>query len=176
MRKLKIYLDTSIINFLYAEDAPVYMKITEEFFNDYLLDYEVYISEVVFIEINRTKDEVKRNQLFSVLDKYQITVYDILNEEIEELAGIYMSEKVIPENKIDDAMHVAFSTYFEFDILLSWNFRHLANIKKQMKINSINEREGYSKKLLLLNPMEVFYEKWIWKIYERDLGYQGRSL
>ncbi len=38
MRKLKIYLDTSISNFLYAEDAPEYMEV-KEFFTHYLYDY-----------------------------------------------------------------------------------------------------------------------------------------
>lgn len=47
----------------------------------------------------------------------------------------------------------------EFDILLSWNFKHLANINKQEKINSLNLTLGYRKPLLLLNPMEVFDEE-----------------
>jgi len=61
--------------------------------------------------------------------------------------------------KYNDALHIAFATYYEFDILLSWNFKHLANIKKQMAINSVKQGEGYSKKFHLLNPMEVLYEK-----------------
>ena len=32
MRKFKLYLDTSVINFLFAEDVPEFKKITEEFF------------------------------------------------------------------------------------------------------------------------------------------------
>jgi len=34
MKKLRIYLDTSIINFLYADDAPDLKKITEELFRE----------------------------------------------------------------------------------------------------------------------------------------------
>ena len=43
--------------------------------------------------------------------------------------------------------------------MLSWNFRHLANIQKQMKINALNRIEGYTKDLFMLNPLEVLYEK-----------------
>ena len=75
------------------------------------------------------------------------------------LANRYLETGVIPENKYEDALHIAFSTYYDFDILLSWNFRHLANIKKQAQINSINKIEGYYKELNLYNPMEVMYEK-----------------
>jgi len=44
------------------------------------------------------------------------------------------------------------------DILLSWNFKHLANIKKQMGVKLVNERNGYLYPLLLTTPMEVLYE------------------
>jgi len=159
MRKLKIYLDTSIINFLFADDAPEYMYSTKDFFDNYLHDYHVYISEIVHVEIKKTKDKKRKNLLESAIQDYQIEVYDTLNDEIEALAGKYVKEGIIPEKKYDDALHIAFATYYEFDILLSWNFKHLANIKKQMEVNSINEREGYSKKLYLLNPLEVIYEK-----------------
>lgn len=159
MRKLKIYLDTSIINFLFADDAIEYMIVTKDFFENYLHDYNVYISEIVYVEIKRTKDEKRKSLLESAVRKFQLEVYDSLNREIELLARKYIEAKVIPEIKFDDALHIAFATYYEFDILLSWNFKHLVNIKKQMEINSINEREGYSKNLLLLNPLEVIYEK-----------------
>lgn len=159
MRKLKIYLDTSIINFLFADDAPEYMRITREFFDYFLDDYEVFISEIVYAEINRTRESERKRLLFSSIEKFQLEVYDIINNEIEELAMKYVEANIISDKKYNDALHIAFATYYEFDILLSWNFKHLANIKKQMAVNSVNEREGYSKKLHLLNPMEVLYEK-----------------
>ena len=36
MKKLKIYLDTSVINFLFADDVPEFRKITEDFFENYV--------------------------------------------------------------------------------------------------------------------------------------------
>lgn len=44
------------------------------------------------------------------------------------------------------------------DVLLSWNFRHLANIKKQISVRIINEKNGYFYPLALTNPMEVMSE------------------
>ena len=159
MKKLKIYLDTSVINFLFADDSEEYKNITIDFFNNYLNEYEVYISEIVFLEINKTKDIDKKNKLLNAIKKYHIEIFDVINNEIELLANRYLETGVIPENKYEDALHIAFSTYYDFDILLSWNFRHLANIKKQAQINSINKIEGYYKELNLYNPMEVMYEK-----------------
>ena len=154
-KKLRIYLDTSVINFLYYELAPEFMQATIEFFENHINDYDVFISEFVLAEINRTKNSDKRNQLLDALLIYNLNPYKIANEEIFELANVYIENGIIPVNKIDDALHIAYSTYYEFDILLSWNFKHLANIKKQMQINSVNLNKGYSKTLLLLNPLEV---------------------
>ncbi len=36
MKKLNIYLDTSVINFLYTDDSPEKKQITEDFFNEYV--------------------------------------------------------------------------------------------------------------------------------------------
>jgi hypothetical protein len=36
MRKLKLYLDTSVLNYLFADDVPEFKKITEDFFEDYV--------------------------------------------------------------------------------------------------------------------------------------------
>jgi len=61
MRKLKVYLDTSIINFLLVEDAPNYRKDTERFFTEVVgtNKIEVYISSVVLEELNDTPDVKK---------------------------------------------------------------------------------------------------------------------
>ena len=119
----------------------------------------MYISEIVHLEINKTDNQQKKKSLLDVIKQYKLKVYDSVNEEIENLANIYVTSGVIPQNKYEDALHIAFCTYYEFDILLSWNFRHLANIRKQLAINSINRNNGYCKDLNLFNPMEVIYEK-----------------
>ena len=36
MNKLRIYLDTSIINFLFADDAPEKKEITVDYFDKYV--------------------------------------------------------------------------------------------------------------------------------------------
>jgi hypothetical protein len=36
MEKLKIYLDTSIISFIFADDSPEFKNITIDFFEHYL--------------------------------------------------------------------------------------------------------------------------------------------
>jgi len=159
MKKLRIYLDTSVINFLFADDAPEFKRITADFFSNYINKYEVFVSEVVIFEINKTQDENKKKKLLAVIETYPVSILETReNDKINKLAEMYLVEKIIPKEKREDALHLAISTIYEFDILLSWNFKHLANIKKQILINALNEREGYLKKLNLLSPLEVEFE------------------
>jgi hypothetical protein len=158
MHKLKIYLDTSIINFLFADDAPEKMEATIDFFDNYLDKYNVYISSVVLDEIDNTRNLQKKEMLFNAIGKYNLFNYNNVNKEIIEIANLYIKKSIVPENKFEDAVHIAFATFYEFDVLLSWNFKHLANINKQIIINSCNMSIGYTKQLLLLNPYEVIYE------------------
>jgi hypothetical protein len=63
-----------------------------------------------------------------------------------------------PIKKISDAFHVAYSTIFEMDILLSLNFKHLANANKEKKILIVNKTHGYNYPFRLANPLEIQYD------------------
>lgn len=58
MKKLKLYLDTSVLNFLFAEDAPDFKNVTIDFFENYVAKekYDVFISNVVIREIEKASD------------------------------------------------------------------------------------------------------------------------
>ncbi|MEI6704479.1 MAG: type II toxin-antitoxin system VapC family toxin [Deltaproteobacteria bacterium] len=159
MKLLKIYLDTSVINFLFAEDAPDFKRVTIDFFEHYVRRkvYQVYVSEVVILEIEQTSDENQKERLLNVIAEFDLRVLP-LTDEANKLALLYLAERILPEKKLDDARHIALTTVNQIDILLSWNFKHLANINKQLAVKVINEREGYYYPMLLTNPMEVLYE------------------
>ena len=162
MKKLKIYLDTSVISFMYADDSPEKQSITREFFEKYLSVYNVYISGLVLTEIESTRNAVLRRKLKKIVMEYDLKVIETAPKDQQTLFSLarrYVKDGVIPRGKFDDAMHVAMCVHYEFDILLSWNFRHLANINKQIRINAVNKKEGYLKELFLLSPMEVLYEE-----------------
>jgi hypothetical protein len=159
MRKTKIYLDTSIISFLHADDAPEFRSVTEDFFENYVRNavYDVYISRVVVMELEQTSDPLRRRLLGAVIREYGLRQL-VFSEEAELLAEQYVKAGVIPPTHTDDARHIAIATCNEMDILLSWNFKHLANFKKHTGVKAVNERNGYFHPLLLTTPMEVMYE------------------
>jgi predicted nucleic acid-binding protein len=159
MKKLKLYLDTSVLNFLFAEDAPDFKNITVDFFENYVAKgkYDVYISNVVIREIEKAPDISKRNILLNTVKKYSLRIL-MLTPEAVALSELYLSERIIPAKKREDAQHIAIAVCNQIDVLVSWNFKHLANIQKQLAVKIVNEQQGYYYPLVLTNPMEVLYE------------------
>lgn len=157
MNKLKIYLDTSVISFLFATDAPEFSAITKEFFDIYSNQYILYISDIVLLEISKNTNLILKNQMIEVTNKYGILKLEN-NDAINAIAKTYIDNGIIPVNKVEDALHVGYSTFYDIDILLSWNFRHLANVNKERKILIENLKFGYNYPLRLLSPLEVINE------------------
>jgi predicted nucleic acid-binding protein len=90
----KIYLDTSIINFFYADDAPDFKKATIAFFSNYVEPhvYDVYVSDIVINEILKTKKIDKRKQLLQKIQEYELSVLRF-TEEADNLAKKIYSRK-----------------------------------------------------------------------------------
>ena len=155
MRKLRLYLDTSVINFLFADDAPDLKKATQVFFAE-IEHYDVYISDVVVREIMNTKSEQKQKKLTGVIKQYKLKLLEIDDiEEVARLAQCYLDQGAIPIGKREDAQHVAYAVIAEMDFLVSWNYKHLANANKEFKIVLVNQREGYFYPFRLTTPMGV---------------------
>ncbi|MBC8181129.1 hypothetical protein H8E88_08395 [candidate division KSB1 bacterium] len=154
MRKLKLYLETSVWNFYFADDAPEKKEVTLQFFEKVENgEFDIYISDIVFREIARAPQE-KEALLLNLIEKYKPKELEV-NEEVLELAQKYIKEAALPERAIDVSRHVAVATVYEIDALISWNLKHLANLRRMERINGVNLKEGYSKRLEIVTPMEV---------------------
>lgn len=158
MKRLQLYLETSVWNFYYADDAPEKREVTHIFFEKIKRgEYEIFISDTVIQEINKA-DKRKKQLLIELIREYEPTLLHI-DEESVDLAQKYIFQGVLPANKIEDAIHAAVATVYETDALISWNLKHLANFRKMEMINGINLKEGYLKRLALITPMEVSDEE-----------------
>jgi len=158
MKKLRIYLDTSVINFLDADDAPELREATMDLFDRFIATkrYETFISMVVIDEINRTKDRVKRDRLLSVVEEYGLSYLPLEpHTHLIDLAEAYIRHRVIPRRKFDDTLHISVCTLHTIDVLVSWNFRHLANVGKERRVATVNQMLGYTHLLRITTPLEV---------------------
>lgn len=140
-KKLKIYLDTSIPNAYFDDRNLLRKEITREFWKN-LNDYEVFVSDLVVKEIGDTRDEQRKNDLLSLIDVFNILQSS--EEEIRLIAEEYVIRGVTPIKKIEDAIHIAISSFYYLDVLISWNFVHIVKLKTKREINVINVLLGYN--------------------------------
>ncbi|HUX98139.1 MAG TPA: PIN domain-containing protein [Candidatus Deferrimicrobium sp.] len=150
MKPLKIYLDTSVYSALFDKRNKDRQELTKEFWNN-IEKYELYVSAINFEEIDGIINEEIKIQLKDLLNKAKILE---VNEEVKRLAEIYIKEGIVPEKYGSDAIHIALTTVYSLDILISWNFKHLVKRKTRIEVNLINSREGY-KPIEIIAPPEL---------------------
>jgi len=75
----------------------------------------------------------------------------VLTSAAKMLAHEYLKSVTMTTN---DALHAAGATILSCELLLSWNFTHLANFRSQQKINDINLIHGY-KSINIISPYEL---------------------
>ena len=79
-----------------------------------------------------------------------------LSERAEELAQAYIMDGVLTAKYIDDARHVAIATTHGIGIIVSWNFKHLANYQRESDFNRVNSVYGYPA-VRIISPSELVY-------------------
>ena len=83
----------------------------------------------------------------------------MVTDEIIQLATEYIDENVVGQTSFDDCIHIATATLHRVDLLASWNFRHIVNIRRIRGYNSINLKNGYPI-LEIRSPKDIIdYEK-----------------
>jgi len=77
-----------------------------------------------------------------------------LSSEAEELAAVYVEDGAIGAHMRADALHIAIATAARVDVLVSWNFKHIVNLKRIHAYNAVNLKRGYPL-LEIRTPREV---------------------
>jgi hypothetical protein len=150
MKKLKIYLDTSVISML---DDSVLGIITRKFFEIVNKNnYELVISPITDREIKDAPPEKKEDILIFLKQLNNLTELPIDNNSYS-LAWNYVLDGILTPNHFDDLLHVAYATIYECDFIVSWNRKHIAKKSKIDKINIYNIKNNY-RTIIVYTPHE----------------------
>jgi hypothetical protein len=137
MHALSLYLDTSVIGGYFD---PEFMADTRSLWR--LRNegrFHFISSQIVFQEIAGAPEQVRR----LMHETFHMEEVLIRTEEAEALMNAYMTLKVVPAAYADDARHVAICTVAQIPYLVSWNFKHLANVRRESGFNAVNLLQGY---------------------------------
>jgi hypothetical protein len=145
--KMKLYIETTVPNFLFADDALEKKSITEEFYRWIGTSSDtLYISELVLYEISRAQSPL-RAKLLDAVARLQAKNLAITSEA-EGLAERYVQDEAIPARFRDDALHVAIAVLNGLDVVVTWNMKHLANVRRIESINRTN-------RVMALSPIRI---------------------
>ena len=153
MRIPRVYIETSIFNFVFANDAPDKRQDTLKLFAEIKEGrYEAYTSAYTVQELEQAS-EPKREKMLALFNEYSVKILDT-DVEAERLADVYVAEGIIPAKYATDGQHIAMAAIKGLDFIVSLNFKHIVKRKTIEMTEIINYREGY-KKVGIYSPAEV---------------------
>jgi predicted nucleic acid-binding protein len=137
--KQSLYLETSVVG-AYLDNADAFRRdLTIRWWEHELIEYEAFSSILVRREIERLSEPHRRGYLKILAPLAELE----FAEEVAILADGYISRGIFHRKFLADALHVAFASFHKIDYLVTWNFGHLANVRKQARIRLFNTAAGF---------------------------------
>lgn len=155
MRKLRLYLDSSILGWSLNRGNPV------RFAEANLLLQQVaegkFIGAYSWIsveEIEAAPEHIAEKLWQKVAEARLKRVSVRLKKQVEELAQVYCAQGIVPSDFQADAFHIAVATFWKADALVSYNFEHIVNLETMVAVNEVNKARNL-KEIFLCQPQEV---------------------
>jgi predicted nucleic acid-binding protein len=154
--KPKVYIETSVLSYLAARPSrdPITagrQLITQRWWQAERGKYDLVVSEIVEAECERGDARFSSERLRLLRE---VSLFAV-NETILEVAKLLVAPGAIPDNAGPDALHIAAAVVERCEYLLTWNFRHIANVRIRREVERILTAHGYTK-TTICTPEELF--------------------
>lgn len=141
--KQRIYIETSVVSYLVARPSKniviaAHQASTSDFWS-HLHDHEVFISDIVIQEASKG-DKTQAERRCQMIDSFHVLEID---DEVKEIARIFLANKIIPEKCPEDALHIAVAAANGIDVIVTWNFKHINNPFIRKRIRQLLEERGW---------------------------------
>jgi hypothetical protein len=155
---LRVYVETSVISYLTGrpsrdQTVHAHQKLTQQWWQGRTDAYTLYISEYVIAEASQGDALAAQQRLDALHGLAEIAT----NDEVEQLAAVLLARGALPKNSRLDALHLAVSAVQGMDLLLTWNFKHLANAIAILKAEAICRDCGYEPPRII-TPLQMIGE------------------
>jgi len=114
-------------------------------------EFTLALSELTLRDLEAAPDSVR-----SVVGRVPESQVEIIKFTAEsyDLAAAYVAEGAIGSRMRADALHIALASVARVDVLVSWNFKHIVNLKRIHAYNAVNLKNGYPL-LEIRTPREI---------------------
>lgn len=137
--KLSLYLETSVIGAYLDNGEPFRRDLTIRWWEHELDEYRACSSILVRRELERLPEPHRTGYLNLIKPLEHLD----LTEEAAILADGYIDRGIFHRKYIADAVHFAVASIHKIDYLVTWNFGHLANVRKQARLRRFNTSAGF---------------------------------
>jgi len=143
------YVDTSVLGGYFD---PEFLESTRVFWSALLTgQWHAFLSTLTVEELVKAPSEVRA--LIEDLPAPCRTILPV-TDEARTLAGGYLDAGVLGAAGGADALHVAVATLNGAKAIVSWNFKHLVNLRRVEGFNGVNLLMGY-RAIDIRTPREV---------------------
>ena len=146
-----VYIETSIIGYLTARSSDVVIflarqQLPQQWWNDQRTNFDLLTSQLVIDEIS-AGDPTAAKERIALLDN--ISLLDVQHPDVQILADHLIANHLLPQKAAADARHVAVSTVFGVEYLLTWNCKHIANAETLPRIYRMLRDFGFEPPLVV---------------------------
>lgn len=149
MRRLRVYVDTSVIGGCFDEEFAKESRALVEAAREGR--FVLLLSDLLAVELEAGPPELQ-----DVLEGLAAESFEsvAISEESVRLRDAYLMAGVVGPPHDKDAHHIALATVARADLVVSWNFKHIVHWEKMRGFNAVNLREGYPP-IEIHSPREV---------------------
>ena len=137
--KQSLYLETSVIGAYLDNGEPFRRDLTIRWWEHEMPEYRSVVSPLVQRELERVPEPHRTGYLKLIKPLEQVE----LTDEAAILAEGYIARGIFHRKFIADAVHVALASFHKIDYLVTWNFGHLANVRRQARVRLFNTAAGF---------------------------------
>jgi predicted nucleic acid-binding protein len=146
---MKFYIDTSIFGGYFEKEFQLW---TRKLLDKVLLgEFTAVVSDITLAELENAPQSVRELADKIISENAELVIAGQLDKD---LADKYLKEKIVTEKFRADALHIAIATVNKVDVLISWNFKHIVNLNRIRKYNSVNLKHGHSM-IEIRSPMDI---------------------
>jgi predicted nucleic acid-binding protein len=142
MPRPRVYVETTIPSYYHEQrSAPEVVAMrnwTRAWWVSAAERYELVTSLAVLNELLAGPSD-RRRQWLELLSGLPILPF---NAAVLDIAATYGRQRLMPARSGADALHLAFASFHECDLLVTWNLKHLANANKFDDIRRVNSMLG----------------------------------
>jgi len=145
---MRVYADTSVFG---GTQDDIFEEASNLFFEQVRKGhFQLVVSGLVEQELRHAPPEVQA--IFNEL----LPMVEVVEESKAALSlqQAYLDNGVVTPKWSDDALHVALASISECTVIVSWNFKHIVNLKRISLYNAISMLHGY-RSIEIRSPIEV---------------------